>query len=138
MRKVLLLTALAMLGTLLFAPTVLAQDVDCPQLTYAEAQAILAEDPSDPNGLDDDNDGEACDSNAGDGSTASPIASTTGGPLTPLPSDGGSPSPSASATATPTVSVLPETGGPAAAISIVSLALLVGTGIMAFGIMRRS
>jgi hypothetical protein len=33
---------------------------------------------------------------------------------------------------------LPETGGPAAAISIVSLALLVGTGIMAFGIMRRS
>ena len=71
--------------------------------------------------------------------SASPIASTTGGPLTPLPSDSGSPSPSASATATPTASVLPETGGPAsAAFGIVSLGLLVVTGIMALGIMRRS
>jgi len=47
---------------LVFAPAALAQDVDCGELSYEEAQAILAADPSDPNGLDGDNDGEACDS----------------------------------------------------------------------------
>lgn len=142
----LLLAALAMAATLVFAPAVLAQDVDCSEdVPQAEEQVIFeAAGPGDPNRLDDDDDGIACEEPGGSGSTASPtpsaspIASTTGGPLTPLPSASGSPSPSASATATPTASVLPETGGPAAAISIVSLALIVGTGIMAFGIIRRS
>ena len=147
MRKVLLLAALAMVATLVFAPMALAQDLNCSDFaTQEEAQAVYEQDTSDPNNLDGfsgEDDGIACESLPSGGDSpatpsASPIASTTGGPLTPLPSDGGSPSPSASATATPTVSVLPETGGPAAAISIVSLALLVGTGIMAFGIMRRS
>ena len=36
-------------------------DVDCPQSTYEEAQAILAADSSDPNRLDADGDGIACD-----------------------------------------------------------------------------
>ena len=148
MRKVLLLAALAMVATLVFAPAVLAQDVDCSEdVPQAEEQAIFeAAGPDDPNRLDADDDGIACEEPGDSGSTASPtpsaspIASTTGGPLTPLPSASGSPSPSASATATPTAaaSVLPETGGPAAAISIVSLVLIVGTGIMAFGITRRS
>ncbi len=149
MRKVLLLAALAMAATLVFAPAALAQDpstYNCPDFaTQAEAQEFLL--PGDPYILDADDDGTACDElppgGGGDSiatPSASPIASTTGGPLTPLPSDDGSPSPSASATATPTAaaSVLPETGGPAAAISIVSLALIIGTGIMAFGIIRRS
>jgi hypothetical protein len=38
-------------------------DVDCPELTYDEANAILAGDPSDPFRLDGDNDGEACEDN---------------------------------------------------------------------------
>jgi hypothetical protein len=43
-------------------------DVDCPELTYEEANAILAGDPSDPFRLDGDHDGEACEENAhGDG-----------------------------------------------------------------------
>jgi hypothetical protein len=144
LRKLLLLAALCMAAVLVFAPAAMAQDeFDCEDFdTQEEAQAEFNADPSDPSGLDEDDgadDGIACETlpSGGDSTatpSASPIASTTGGPLTPLPSDGGSPS----ATATPTASVLPETGGPAAAISIVSLALIVGTGIMAFGITRRS
>ncbi|GAA4776567.1 hypothetical protein GCM10023200_06560 [Actinomycetospora chlora] len=43
-------------------------DVDCPELTYEEANAILAADPSDPFRLDGDHDGVACEENAhGDG-----------------------------------------------------------------------
>lgn len=39
-------------------------DVNCDEVTQAEAQAILDEDPTDPNGLDADNDGIACESDA--------------------------------------------------------------------------
>ena len=148
MRKVLLLAALAMVATLVFAPAVLAQDpstYNCDDFaTQAEAQEFLL--PGDPYILDADDDGTACDElppgGGGDSTatpSASPIASTTGGPLTPLPSASGSAlTQGIASTAAPSASVLPETGGPAAAISIVSLALIVGTGIMAFGITRRS
>jgi uncharacterized surface anchored protein len=49
---------------LVLTAAAMAQDVDCPELSYEEAQAILASDPSDPNRLDADNDGEACEQNA--------------------------------------------------------------------------
>lgn len=49
-------------------------DVDCPQLTQQQAQAIFDADPSDPNRLDADNDGIACED--GDGA-AQPAAPTT-------------------------------------------------------------
>jgi hypothetical protein len=51
-----------------------------------------------------------------------------------------SPSASSSASASPTapLSALPETGGPVSVLALGSLALLVGSGIMAFGIMRRN
>ncbi len=60
-----LFTAFALLSGLTVSAG--AQDVDCPQLSYEEAQDILAQDPSDPNGLDRDNDGIACETNAGGG-----------------------------------------------------------------------
>ncbi len=41
-------------------------DLDCGQLSYDEAQAVLASDPSDPNHLDGDHDGEACERNPHD------------------------------------------------------------------------
>ncbi|MFC5065257.1 hypothetical protein [Actinomycetospora atypica] len=41
-------------------------DVDCPEVSYERAQQILAEDSSDPNNLDGDNDGEACEDNPRD------------------------------------------------------------------------
>ncbi len=40
-------------------------DVDCGDVSKEEAQGILDADPSDPNGLDADDDGEACDAGAG-------------------------------------------------------------------------
>jgi Excalibur calcium-binding domain len=41
-------------------------DLDCAQLSYDEAQAVLADDPSDPNHLDGDHDGIACERNPRD------------------------------------------------------------------------
>ena len=72
--------------------TALAQDLDCSDFaTQAEAQATFGADPSDPNGLDADNDGIACEDGTSDGSTPAPspespntedgdgAAATTGG-----------------------------------------------------------
>ena len=55
-----------LLGALVFlvASPAMAQDsdLDCADFdSQAEAQAELESDPSDPNGLDADNDGEACE-----------------------------------------------------------------------------
>jgi hypothetical protein len=36
-------------------------DYDCADLTYSQAQQVLRSDPSDPHGLDGDDDGEACE-----------------------------------------------------------------------------
>jgi len=62
MRTTALVTAL--LAALLLLPaTALAQDLDCSAFsTQPEAQAVLDADPSDPNGLDGDDDGIACES----------------------------------------------------------------------------
>ena len=44
------------------AGVALAQDVDCSDFsTQAQAQAVYNQDPSDPNRLDTDNDGMACE-----------------------------------------------------------------------------
>ncbi len=61
-----------LVGALMFliAGPVMAQDgdLDCADFSsQAEAQAELESDPSDPNGLDADNDGIACEDLAGDG-----------------------------------------------------------------------
>lgn len=42
-----------------------SEDVDCGDVTDAQAQVILDADPSDPNLLDGDNDGNACDDEDG-------------------------------------------------------------------------
>jgi hypothetical protein len=58
-----------------------AQSLNCSDFTYQEdAQANLNAFPSDPNGLDDDNDGMACEDlpHRPSGSTASPDASGGG------------------------------------------------------------
>ena len=68
-------------------------DLDCSDFaSQAEAQAELASDPSDPNGLDADNDGQACETSSFGGgsatgtSTPQPGASTS---ASVAPSDGG-------------------------------------------------
>ncbi len=65
------------------------------------------------------------------GDDVSPTASPTASPTV-------SPTASATASASASVSALPETGGPVSVLALGSLALLVGSGIMAFGLIRRS
>ncbi len=66
LRGVRLLTILGVMSfalTLLLGPSADAQaDLDCSDFdTQPEAQAVLEQDPGDPNGLDGDNDGIACE-----------------------------------------------------------------------------
>jgi Excalibur calcium-binding domain len=79
------LAAFAGVGTLTFGLVSVggAQDVDCPGLSQEEAQRILDQDPSDPNRLDADHDGVACEANSSGGGTSSPSA-----PSAPRPTPG--------------------------------------------------
>jgi hypothetical protein len=114
MRRLVYVIALPMLVMMIFAPATIAQDVDCPQLTFEEAQAILAADPSDPNRLDADGDGIACD------------RSNT---LPSQPKVEEQPQESQS---------LPATGGPMApSVLLVASALLLGSGVMSYTLLRR-
>lgn len=63
MRKLSLLTLLSMLVMLVFVPAAFAQDdLNCDNFaTQEEAQAEFDADPSDPNGLDADDDQLACE-----------------------------------------------------------------------------
>ena len=63
-RRLIAVVLLVIGGTLIAAPTALAQagDQDCADFSsQAAAQAHLEADPSDPDGLDADNDGVACE-----------------------------------------------------------------------------
>ena len=145
-RKVLLLAALAMAATLVFAPAALAQDpsrYNCSDFeTQAEAQEFLL--PGDPYLLDADGDGTACDS--------LPPGNTGGGGGGDTTDDATSPDPSTSepTTVSPPATAqydqydtsatpLPETGGiaPVGALALAPLALLIGGGLFALGILRR-
>jgi hypothetical protein len=57
-------------------------DIDCPGLFQEDAQAILDQDPSDPHGLDGDDDGMACDQNPRRGSATAPRPVTAGARFT--------------------------------------------------------
>ena len=59
--------------------TTTAGDQDCADFaTQPEAQAVLEQDPSDPNGLDGDGDGVACESLPGGSSSSSSGSSSSG------------------------------------------------------------
>jgi micrococcal nuclease len=56
-------------------------DLDCPDLTYRQAQAEMAADPSDPFHLDQDGDGVACEGlRGGGGASATASAASTASP----------------------------------------------------------
>ncbi len=134
MRRLLLLAALCALAVLAVAPQALAQaDLDCADFaTQAQAQAELEADPSDPNGLDADDDGIACETaglppggGGGGGDDDAMMENTPATaqydqyqPNSPVP--------------------LPDTGGLSPALALAPLALLVAGGLLAFGIVRRS
>ena len=161
MRRLLLLTALCMVGALVFAPAALAQDeFDCADFeTQEQAQAVYNEDTSDPSGLDEDDgadDGIACETLPSGGSTASPMADDSASPMaeeedsataTAMADEEESASAMAdeeeSATATASASAeaenLPDTGGVSPALlTILPALLLVCSGVMAVRVIRRS
>ena len=121
-------------------------DLDCADFaTQAEAQAVYNQDPSDPHGLDADNDGIACEVN--DGATA-PAAQTQYEPTpataqyTPAadqyaaPQQPAQPQDQAFAAAVVEAQALPATGGPALLLS--AGVLLLGTGLLGMKLVRRS
>jgi len=88
MRRLAILPALAMLAILTATATAQSSDLDCGDLTYEGAQLILSQNSSDPNRLDADGDGIACEGSASDGGavvgtsddTASALPDTGAGP----------------------------------------------------------
>lgn len=72
MRKLLaiLITAAIVVGPASTAVAQVRPDINCPGLTREQAQAIFDADPTDPNNLDGDGDGLACEANeSGAGAT---------------------------------------------------------------------
>ena len=100
MRRMIWLPVVLALAFVAVATPARAQNPNCTGLTFEEAQEILAQDASDPRGLDLDNDGVACE--------ASPRSGTGGGgDATNLPRTGtGSAVPQGSAAAGALVGVL--------------------------------
>jgi hypothetical protein len=75
---------------ILLQATAGAQDeLDCEDVSKAEAQQILDFDPSDPNKFDVDMDGEACDEGAGDSTTTSSDTDAGGSKTTSSDTDAG-------------------------------------------------
>jgi hypothetical protein len=130
-----------MVATLVFAPMAIAQDdLNCADLSEAEEQAVFAADPSDPNNLDANDNGIPCEDDTTDnGSYVPPADDDDSSPPADEPDDVQyGPDDVQYETAPPTVTSLPETGGVSAAGVVLPLALLVGGGLLAFRIVRRS
>ena len=119
MRKLFLLVGLFMLGAMLFAPIALAQD-PCPDPDFPRQT---------PDGCQASNLPDVTPSASGSASGSATASATASA----------SPTASASATATAAASAspLPKTGGPVSLIALAPLALLVGSGILAFRLARR-
>ena len=92
MKRFMLMAVLMALAMLVFAPAAFGQqDVDCADVTFAQAQVILAQDASDPNRLDADGDRVACETSGGGAEDGTVMGGQnlvqSGG--TPLPVTGG-------------------------------------------------
>lgn len=156
MKKLLLMGVLCALLVLAFAPASPAfaqDDTNCDDYaTQADAQAALDADRSDPNNLDADDDGQACEDSGlpgGAGGSAGTSTTTTGGSTT---TTSGSTTTGTSTTTTGTTttgtstgtttgaSALPDTGGASPMLPLASLAmaLITGASILAAFAMRRS
>ena len=120
-------------------------DLDCVDLaisaTETSAQAVYDADPSDPNGLDRDEDSLACESTFSvasgtrfeDGSGMIDGTGATSVPVNPPP---GADSP-VFQPAEPDVAVLPDTGGPGSALLLPAAGLFLATGLIGLKVARR-
>lgn len=107
-----------------------AQDLDCANFaTQQEAQANLNANPSDPNNLDADNDGIACEEPAQ--TTPEPDPSTPVEQLTQQPEQ----PVNQQQTGQQQMQNLPDTGGPS--VLLVGAALLMGGGLLGLFTLRR-
>lgn len=114
-----------------FSTATLAQDVDCGAITGDEADQILAADPSDPNGLDGDNDGFPCEDNPRSSGAVAPAAPAAAAPAVEAPA--------AAAPAAPAVVSVPRTGVGAAVgteSSALSVTLLAVAGVLGVTALR--
>src|SRR5215211_5792029 len=142
MRRILLLTSLSLLATLVLAPAAVAQDLyDCADFaTQAEAQGFLL--AGDPYGLDADNDGIACEELPGGSAMTATSTATATATATASPTATATASPTATATASPTASAtaLAGTGGPisVSGLSLIAAVLLLGSGVVSLALLRRS
>jgi hypothetical protein len=140
--KLLLIAVLALALILVSASVVLAQSrgpsgadgtFNCDDFdTRQQAQAFYDEDPSDPDGLDDDDDGEACESlpgggtdDNGDETTDNDMTNGENGGATEDQYEDGDEEP---------MDRTPETGGPAL---LLVAGLLMGLGALGLGVSRR-
>jgi hypothetical protein len=134
MRRIAVSFAVAMCGvlcSLLLAGVVVAQDrLNCGDFdSQKAAQRVLDRDPSDPNNLDADNDGMACDTyDYGDGGGSGPADNQYAD--TP-PSDVNNPNDVVPNTAART---MPNTGGPpylaVGAVLLLGAAVVAGRGVL--------
>lgn len=121
-------------------------DLDCADFaTQEEAQAVYNQDPSDPNGLDADFDGIACEESLPSGGQAVPLPTIPEGeePVQRMPGEARPGVPESAATEqyvpeepASVVPVLPDTGGPA--LLLPAAGLLLGAGLIGRRLVRRS
>lgn len=129
MRRLPYLVVLSVLATLALTPAAaFAQqgDLDCGDFrSQIEAQGVLLQDPSDPNGLDADNDGIACEE-------LSPGVTFVGveGQAAPSEPPTAAQQPTQQQSQASPAQALPATGGPSLLL-LPAVALLLGCGILA-------
>jgi hypothetical protein len=145
------LAVMSMLGTLVLAPAALAQDDDlnCDDFATA-ADATAAMRPGDPDNLDANDNGIACEDSlpaGGDDSTSSATSTTatseadddsaTATPSAEADDDSATPTATSTADSSASASALPATGGSPLVFGLAPLALLVGGAVVALGLVRR-
>ena len=70
--RIIVATGLAVAASLMAAPPAVAADLDCSDFTsQSQAQGVYNSNPSDPNDLDRDGDGIACETAGGSGVSSS-------------------------------------------------------------------
>jgi len=135
-----------MLGTLVLAPAALAQDdLNCDDFATA-ADATAAMRPGDPDNLDANDNGIACEDSlpaGGDDSTSSATSeaeddnSATSTASAEADDESSTPTATSTSDSTASASALPDTGGSPLVLGLAPLALLVGGAIVAVGLVRR-
>ncbi|AHY46530.1 Excalibur calcium-binding domain [Rubrobacter radiotolerans] len=129
MKRLMYAAVLTLVSVLFFAPAALAQNVyNCDDFaTQEEAQAVYNQDPSDPNLLDDDGDGIACETLPSGPSPSASDDDNDEDSATAAQYQYGTPvSEGDTSSASTYYTELPDTGGPAFAALLG--ALIIGAG----------